>query len=143
MLKCHQDALDPDFNDTSPALPPTYMPSALALPLGTPRANAAPPAKGTITLAEVKATVWGEYAITPMLFPGKDWRFHLVVVPKDVRQGTFVKMAQEFSAKQPHTRARFFSDTAHLKQCAGRDRFMNGCGTLGLRRGHSLGTPDV
>lgn len=79
MLRCHQDASHADFNDTSPALPPTYMPRALALPLGTPWVNAAPPAKGTI-LAGVEATMWGESAITAILFPDEDWRFHLVVV---------------------------------------------------------------
>ena len=100
--------------------------AALVLPLlGTPLANAAPPAKGSITLAGVKATVWGEYSITPMLFPGEEWRFHVVVVPKDVRQGTLIKMAQEVYAKHPNTRVRFFSDTAHLKQYVDRDRFMN------------------
>lgn len=88
-------------------------------------AHAAPPAKGPITLAGVKATVWGEYAIRPMLFPAEEWRFHVVVVPKEVRQGTLIKMAQDFYAKHPNTRARFFSDTTHLKQYVDRDRYMN------------------
>lgn len=100
--------------------------AALApLLLGTQWAHAAPPAKGPIILAGVKASIWGEYAIQPMLFPAEEWRFYVVVLPKDVRQGALIKMAQEFHAKHPNTRARFFSDTAHLKQYADRDRFMN------------------
>ncbi len=93
--------------------------------LGAAPAFAAPPAKGPVTLAGVKATVWGDYAIRPMLFPAEEWRFYLVVVPKEVRQGTLIKMAQDFYAKHPNTRARFFSDTAHLKQYVDRDRYMN------------------
>lgn len=88
-------------------------------------AMAAPPTMGSLTLAGVKATVWGDYAIRPMLFPAEEWRFHVVVVPKDVRQGTLIKMAQDFYAKHPNTRARFFSDTTHLKQYVDRDRYMN------------------
>lgn len=86
---------------------------------------AALPAKGPITLAGVKATLWGEYAIQPMLFPAEEWRFNVVVVPKDVRQGTLIKMAQDFYVKHPNTRARFFSDTTHLKQYVDRDRYRN------------------
>lgn len=101
--------------------------AALTFPLlGTAQAQATTtPAKGPISLAEVKASVWGEYAIQPMLFPAETWRFHVVVVPKDVRQGTLIKMAQDFYKKHPNTRARFFSDTKHLQQYVDRDRFMN------------------
>lgn len=88
-------------------------------------AMAAPPAKGPITLAGVKAAIWGDYAIRPMLFPTEEWRFHVIVVPKEVRQGTLIKMAQDFHTKHPNTRARFFSDTTHLKQYVDRDRYMN------------------
>lgn len=50
-----------------------------------------------------------------MLFPAEEWRFYVVVVPKDVRQGLLIKMAQEFYAKHPNTRVRFFSDKTHLR----------------------------
>lgn len=83
------------------------------------------PAKGPLELAGVKASVWGEYSIEPMLFPGESWKFVVVVVPKDVRQGALIKMAQDFYRLYPNTRARFFSDTAHIKQYADRDRYMN------------------
>lgn len=100
--------------------------SALTLSLLAPLPSfAATPAKGAITLAGVKATVWGEYSIRPMLFPSEEWRFVVIVVPKEVRQGTLIKMAQEFFVRYPNTRARFFSDTKHLRQYVDRDRFMN------------------
>lgn len=88
-------------------------------------ALASAPAKGAITLAGVKATIWGSYQIQPMLFPGEAWTFHVIVVPADVRQGTLIEMAKAFYAKYPQTRARFFSDTKHVQQYADRDRYMN------------------
>lgn len=93
--------------------------------LGSLSAQTAHPVKGPTTLAGVKATVWNDYSIRPMLFPAEEWRFVVVVVPKDVRQGTLIKMAQDFYAKYPNTRARFFSDTKHLKQYVDRDRYVN------------------
>lgn len=78
-----------------------------------------------MVLASVKATMWGSYEIRPMLFPRETWTFHVVVVPADVRQGTLIEVAKAFYAKYPNTRARFFSDTGHIKQYVDRDLYMN------------------
>lgn len=127
MLKCRLPTLSTPIAMTKPnflrrlALMGTLA-SSLLIPLVV---HAAAPAKGPITLAGVKAAVWGDYSIRPMLFPTEDWRFFVVVVPKDVRQGTLIKIAQDFYAKHPNTRVRFFSDTKHLKQYVDRDRYVN------------------
>ena len=60
-----------------------------------------------------------------MLFPDEEWEFYVIVVPIDVRQGTLIRIAKEFFAKYPHTRARFFSDKKHIQQCVDRDRYLN------------------
>ena len=88
-------------------------------------AHAAPPAKGPLVLGDTKAEVWGSYKIRHMLFPKEEWQFIVVVVPKDVRQGTLIRMAKDFYAKYPNTRARFFSDKRHIQQYVDRDRYMN------------------
>ncbi|MFZ5467097.1 MAG: hypothetical protein ACOZAI_07515 [Pseudomonadota bacterium] len=86
---------------------------------------AASPAKGPLTLGGVNLEVWGSYKIRHMLFPNEEWEFFVIVVPKGVGQGTLIKIAKEFYAKFPKTRARFFSDKKHIKQYADRDRYMN------------------
>lgn len=86
---------------------------------------AAAPTKGPLTLNGVSLEVWGSYKIKHMLFPKEEWEFFVIVVPKDVKQGTLVKIAKEFYAKFPNTRARFFSDKKHVQQFADRDRYMN------------------
>lgn len=86
---------------------------------------AASPAKGPQTLSGVTLEVWGSYKIRHMLFPKEEWEFFVIVVPKDVRQGTLIKIAKGFYAKYPNTRARFFSDKKHIQQYADRDRYMN------------------
>ena len=86
---------------------------------------AAPPAKGPLVLGDMKVEVWGSYKIRHMLFPKEEWQFIVVVVPKDVRQGTLIRMAKDFYAKYPNTRARFFSDKRHIQQYVDRDRYMN------------------
>lgn len=89
-------------------------------------AYAVPPAKGSLmTLADVKTEVWGSYKIRHMLFPSEEWEFVVVVVPKNVRQGTLILMAKDFFAKHPNTRARFFSDKRHIQQYVDRDRYVN------------------
>jgi hypothetical protein len=86
---------------------------------------AAAPENGALTLGGIKLEVWGSYKIRHMLFPNEEWEFFVIVVPKDVRQGTLIKLAKEFYAKHPNTRARFFSDKKYIQQYADRDRFMN------------------
>jgi hypothetical protein len=88
-------------------------------------AAAATPAKGPLVLNGTNLEVWGSYKIKHMLFPDEEWEFFVIVVPKDVRQGTLIKIAKEFYAKYPNTRARFFSDKKHIKQYADRDRHLN------------------
>lgn len=88
-------------------------------------ALAASPTKGPITLAGVKSSVWGSYEIRPMLFPSETWRFYVIVVPADVRQGTLIEMSKDFAKKFPQTRARFFSNSKHIQQYVDRDRYMN------------------
>jgi len=88
-------------------------------------AHAAPPVKGPLVLADTKTEVWGSYKIRHMLFPKEEWEFVVVVVPKDVRQGTLIRMAKDFYAKYPNTRARFFSDKRHIQQYVDRDRYVN------------------
>ncbi len=83
------------------------------------------PEKGEITLASVPSEIWGSYTISQMLFPNEQWRFYVVVVPKDVRQGTLIEMAKDFYSKFPKTRARFFSDKKHIQQYVDRDRYVN------------------
>jgi hypothetical protein len=83
------------------------------------------PKKGEITLASIPSTVWGSYTISQMLFPNEQWKFYVVVVPKDVRQGTLIEMAKDFYSKFPKTRARFFSDQKHIQQFVNRDRYVN------------------
>jgi hypothetical protein len=60
-----------------------------------------------------------------VLFPNEEWEFFVIIVPNDVRQGTLVKMAKDFYSKYPNTRARFFSDKAHIQQYVDRDRYVN------------------
>ncbi|MAQ51683.1 MAG: hypothetical protein CMK97_12050 [Pseudomonas sp.] len=81
--------------------------------------------RGPIQLAGINAEVWGDYTVTPSLFPEESWRFYLIVVPESVRQGTLIQMAKAFYAKHPHTRARFFSNTEHLQQYVDRDIYYN------------------
>jgi hypothetical protein len=88
-------------------------------------AHAAVPGKGPLMLAGTKAEVWGSYKIRQMLFPSEEWEFVVVVVPKDVRQGTLIQMAKAFYTKYPKTRARFFSDKRHIQQYVDRDRYIN------------------
>lgn len=83
------------------------------------------PQKGPLVLAGVNAEVWGSYKIRQMLFPNEEWQFYVLVVPKDVRQGTLIKIAKDFYGKYPNTRARFFSDNKHIKQYVDRDMYMN------------------
>lgn len=86
---------------------------------------AASPEKGPLTLSGINLEVWDSYKIRHMLFPNEEWEFFVVVAPKDVRQGTLIKIAKEFYAKYPKTRARFFSDKKHIQQYVDRDRYMN------------------
>lgn len=86
---------------------------------------AANPTKGPLTLAGVKSSVWGSYDIRPMLFPSETWKFYVIVVPADVRQGTLIEISKAFAQKFPQTRARFFSNTKHIQQYVDRDRYMN------------------
>jgi len=86
---------------------------------------AATPEKGPLTLNGINLEVWGSYKIRHMLFPKEEWEFFIIVAPKDVRQGTLIKIAKDFYAKFPNTRARFFSDKKHIQQYADRDRYMN------------------
>lgn len=88
-------------------------------------AAAAKPAKGSLVLNGTNPEVWGSYKIKHMLFPDEEWEFFVVVVPKDVRQGTLIKIAKEFYAKYPNTRVRFFSDKKYIKQYIDRDRYVN------------------
>ena len=81
--------------------------------------------KGEITLASVSSDIWGSYTISQMLFPNEQWKFFVVVVPKDVRQGTLIEMAKDFYSKFPKTRARFFSDEKYVQQFVDRDRYVN------------------
>lgn len=98
---------------------------ALLLVAGSLNAQAAVPAKGAITLAGTKVEVWGSYKIRHMLFPREEWTFIVVVVPKEVRQGTLIRIAKDFYSKYPDTRVRFFSDKRHIQQYADRDRYIN------------------
>lgn len=93
--------------------------------IGALAAPAAPPQKGTIMLGDISTEVWGAYSIRQVLFPNEEWRFYVLVVPKDVRQGTLIKMAKEFYAKYPKIRARFFSDRKFIKQYVDRDMYVN------------------
>lgn len=86
---------------------------------------AAQPSKGALVLAGVKTEVWGSYKIRHSLFLSEEWEFFVMVIPADVRQGTLIKMAKEFYAKFPNTRARLFSDRTHIQQYVDRDRYVN------------------
>jgi hypothetical protein len=88
-------------------------------------AYAASPVKGPLVLNDTKVEVWGSYKIRHILFPNEEWEFVVVVVPKDVRQGTLIQIAKDFYAKYPNTRARFFSDKRHIQQYVDRDRYVN------------------
>lgn len=98
---------------------------ALLLFITSLSAYAAPPAKGPLVLGDTKVEVWGSYKIKHMLFPKEEWEFIVIVVPKDVRQGTLIRIAKDFYAKYPNTRARFFSDKRHIQQYVDRDRYVN------------------
>jgi hypothetical protein len=87
--------------------------------------SAASPVKGPLTLSGTNLEVWGSYKIRHMLFPKEEWEFFVIVLPKDVRQGTLIKIAREFYAKYPNARVRFFSDKKHIQQYIDRDRYMN------------------
>lgn len=86
---------------------------------------ASTPQKGPLALNGVNLEVWGSYKIRHMLFPSEEWEFFVLVVPKNVRQGTLIKIAKEFYAKYPNTRARFFSDKKYIQQYSDRDRYIN------------------
>lgn len=86
---------------------------------------ASQPSKGPLHLSGVNTEVWGSYKIRHALFPSEEWQFFVVLVPSDVRQGTLIKIAKEFYAKYPDTRARFFSDKTHIQQYVDRDRYVN------------------
>lgn len=86
---------------------------------------AATPEKGLLTLNGINLEVWASYKIRHMLFPKEEWEFCVIVAPKDVRQGTLIKIAKDFYAKYPDTGVRFFSDKKHIQQYADRDRYMN------------------
>lgn len=94
----------------------SYGPSSIA---------ASQPNKGPLLLSGVNTEVWGSYTIRHSLFPSEEWQFFVVIVPPGVRQGTLIKMAKEFYAKYPDTRARFFSDETHVQQYVDRDRYVN------------------
>ena len=81
--------------------------------------------KGKFEIGGVPVEVWGHYNIKHMLFPGETWVFNVIVVPADTRQGDLIDIAKEFYRKYPKTRARFFSDTLHIKQYVERDIYMN------------------
>ncbi len=83
------------------------------------------PAKGPLVLNGISLEVWGSYKINQMLFPNEEWEFFVIVVPKDVRQGTLIKIAKAFYSKFPNTRARFFSDREYIQQFVDRDRYVN------------------
>lgn len=83
------------------------------------------PSKGSLVLNKTNIEVWGSYKIKHMLFPSEEWEFFVLVVPKDVGQGTLIKIAKEFYAKYPNTRARFFNDKKHIQQYIDRDRYIN------------------
>ena len=89
------------------------------------QAAPASPEKGPLFLGDTSLDVWGSYKIRHMLFPDEEWEFYVIVVPIDVRQGTLIRIAKEFFAKYPHTRARFFSDKKHIQQYVDRDRYLN------------------
>lgn len=89
-------------------------------------AETAPPLrKGPIVINGTNLEVWGSYKIKQMLFPDEEWEFFVIVVPKDVRQGTLIKIAKEFYSKYPNTRVRLFSDKKHIQQYVNRDRYVN------------------
>lgn len=98
---------------------------SLFFSIGAHAQSSAGPQKGLLVLAGVNAEVWGSYKIRQMMFPDEEWQFYVVVVPKDVRQGTLIKIAKDFYGKYPNTRARFFSDKKHIKQYVDRDMYMN------------------
>lgn len=81
--------------------------------------------KGPITLATINAEVWGSYKIRHMIFPNEQWEFHIIVVPKNVRQGDLIKIAKELYLKHPETRVRFFSDKRYIQQYIDRDIYVN------------------
>ena len=81
--------------------------------------------KGTSVIAGVPVEIWGSYEINPALFKGEEWKFYIIVVPKDIRTGALIKVAKEFYSKHPKTRVRFFSDKTHIQQFVDRDRFFN------------------
>jgi hypothetical protein len=86
---------------------------------------AATPETGPLNLNGINLEVWGSYKIRHTLFPKEEWEFFVIVAPKDVRQGTLIKIAKDFYAKYPDTRVRFFSDKRYIQQYADRDRYMN------------------
>ena len=81
--------------------------------------------KGPITLGSVTAEVWGSYKIRHMIFPNEQWEFHIIVVPKNVRQGDLIEIAKELYSKHPKTRIRFFSDKQYIQQYIDRDIYVN------------------
>lgn len=81
--------------------------------------------KGTSVIAGVPVEVWGSYEISPVLFKGEEWKFYIVVVPKDIKKDALIKVAKEFYSKHPETRVRFFSDKTHIQQFVDRDIFYN------------------
>lgn len=99
--------------------------TALLLLVSAWSVHAAPPAKGSLVLADTKIEVWGSYTIRHMLFPNEEWEFIVIVVPKDVRQGTLIRIAKDFYSKHPNIRTRFFSDKQHIQQYVDRDRYVN------------------
>ena len=88
-------------------------------------ASAASPEKGPLLLGDTNLEVLGSYKIRHMLFHDEEWEFFVIVVPIDVRQGTLIRIAKEFFAKYPNTRARFFSDKKYIQQYIDRDRYIN------------------
>lgn len=88
-------------------------------------AFSAAPTKGPLVLNKTKLEVWGSYKIKHMLFPSEEWEFFIIVVPKDVGQGTLINIAKEFYTKYPNTRVRFFNDKKHIQQYLDRDRYLN------------------
>ena len=83
------------------------------------------PQTGPMVMNGIPINIWGNYTIQHVLFPREKWTFYVVVIPKNVRQGTLIKLAKTFYSKYPNTRVRFFNDTKYLQQYVDRDKHFN------------------
>lgn len=81
--------------------------------------------KGPLNISGVGLEVVSSYSIYQMLFPNEEWKFDVILVPAETKQGSLIKISKELYKKYPKTRVRFFSDRKYIDQYIKRDIYIN------------------